>query len=268
MYRSYLERRKSPQTVAVYSYAVKRFIDYLNRSGVDLDRLTLADVEGFLSSLRVSDRSLALYSFALASFLEFVGRSDIARLVPVSKFTVREPPWLPEEAIRRIVDGEKDPMRKALILIGYELALRVNEALNLRWEDVDLDGRVVWVTRLKKKRVERKPKPISKELAELLSMIPRVCDYVFAAYGGKASRGWHRMSVETAERIFREAAERAGYKGYSYHVLRHSRATALAEKTGGNIVEMAKITDHDDPRSLMVYTHIALSRLRRIAEAK
>jgi integrase len=267
LYRSYLSRRKSGKTARMYEWVVSKFVDYMRARGVQLKDATLADVEGFLDSFKAKDRSLALYSYALANFLEFVGRGDLARAIPVTRYEVREPRWLEREKVMELINACEDPIFKAMFWTSYELALRVGEAVNLKWEDVDLENRIVYVARLKKKKQQRLPKPISRELAELLGSLPRYCEYVFPAYGRRGGRGWHRMSERKAEMVFKEVASRVGLKDCSFHVLRHSRATEIAMKTGGDVVAVAKITDHDNPSNVLIYCHIALRRLRELAGA-
>lgn len=40
------------------------------------------------------------------------------------------------------------------------------------------------------------------------------------------------------------------------------------KKTGGNIVEICKVTDHDDPRNALIYVHIALQDMRKLMGKK
>jgi integrase len=264
VYRSFLQRRKSSQTARMYLWVAEKFLEFLEKGGLAIDRLTQADIERFLSGFGVSSRSLTMYSYALSTFLRFVGKERLASLTPVTRYDAREPPWLPVEKVREIINAAEDPVERALLLLSYELALRVSEAVSLKWEDVDLRNRTVAVARAKKKKLEKVVKPISEEAAGLLAGLPRTSEYVFSVKGGRGTPGWHGMSVVQAMRIFRRAAERVGLKGYTFHTLRHSRATEIAERTGGNIVEIARVTDHSDPKSVMVYSHIALSRLREV----
>ena len=266
LYQSYLSRRKSEKTVKVYVWVASKFVDYLRSRGVGVKDATLVDVESFLSSFKAKDRSVALYSFALASFLEFAGRSDLAKATPVTRYEVREPKWLEREKIMKLIEECEDPIFKGLFWASYELALRVGEAVNLKWEDVDLENRIVYVTRLKKKKQQKVAKPISRELASFLAKLPRFCEYVFPAYGGRGYSDWHRMSERMAEMVFKEVASRIGLGDCSFHVLRHSRATEIAMKTGGDVVAVAKMTDHENPSNVLIYCHIALQRLREIAE--
>lgn len=264
LYSSYLKRRKSPDTYKMYMWVAKKFVEFVKANGLKQNEIKLADVEGFLSTLKASDRSTAFYSYALASFLKFIGLEHLASMTPISRFETSEPAWMSPQTVRKLINACEKPEHKALLWLAYELALRVSEAVSIKWEDVDLRNRTVTVTRMKKKRVERKVKPISRELAELLATLPRLGEYVFMVKGGRKNPGLHKMSSRLAMKIFKEAAERIGLKGYTFHSLRHSRATEIAEKTGGNPIEVAKVTDHDDPRSVLIYCHIALRRLREI----
>jgi len=264
LFEEYLSRRKSSHTRKMYMMIVEKFMKFLEENGLSLDKLSLSHVEMFLSTLSVSDRSLSLYSYAISSFLNFIGKPELAALVPVTKYSISEPKWLPRREIFNIIARVKDPKDKVMLETAYELALRVGEVVNIKWSDIDFENKTITIERLKKKKKEKKVKPVSDDLLEKIKKLPRVSEYVFPSYGGKGYGGWHKMSTQYAEKVFRDAAKKAGYEGYTFHSLRHSKSTEVAAKTNGNIVEICKVTDHDDPRNVLIYVHIAMEHLRDI----
>jgi integrase len=273
-YIQYLSRRKSPNTKRVYSSIAAKFAGYLSSVGRSVDENSQLpnarplDIENFLSTFHVSGRSLALYSAAVASYLRFMGNDRLSLETPTNRYEVVEPEWLSRRDVFRIIDSCTDNMRKALCWLGFELALRIGEAIALKWSDIELQTAIVYIVREKKKRIERRAKPISRELCALLSEMEgrKQSDFVFEIHGGKGGRDYHQLAKNTAmvmmKGIFRNAGEE--FEHLTFHVFRHSRAVDVAERTGGNIVEIAKVTDHDDPKNVFIYTHIAMTRLRSV----
>jgi integrase len=268
LFEEYLSRRKSIHTRKMYMMVVKKFLDFLEENKIKLDGLSLSHVEAFLSTFSVSDRSLSFYSFAVSSFLKFIGKPELASLVPVTKYEVKEPVWLPRNEVFNIIDKVGDEKNKVMLETAYEFALRVGEVVNVKWSDIDFENKTIAIERLKKRRKEKRIKPLSEGLLEKIKALPRLSEYVFPTYAGQGESGWHKMSTLHAERIFREAAKRAGYDEYAFHTLRHSRATEVAILTNGNIVEICKVTDHDDPRNVLIYTHISLKQMREIMDRR
>lgn len=72
------------------------------------------------------------------------------------------------------------------------------------------------------------------------------------------------MSERSAEKIFDDAAERAGIKkSVSIHTLRHSFATHLL-KAGVDIKYIQELLGHSRTRTTEIYTHVSQKVLGRI----
>ncbi len=71
--------------------------------------------------------------------------------------------------------------------------------------------------------------------------------------------GWHNIYQPLdLRKPWETALKRAGITGFRWHDLRHNFASLML-KSGASPIELAKLTGHKDLRSLMRYTHIALS---------
>ncbi len=149
----------------------------------------------------------------------------------------RKPDILTEEEIMRMIEAVRDPRDKALIALGYEAGLRIGELANLRWKDV------IWTEHGAKIKVRGKTGerviPVvmaAPYLARWMHHHPKYDmnrgkpdpnSFVFVNIG---SPGYGRpMKYEMLSKVIKKAAERAGIDRRVYpHILRHSRATVLA----------------------------------------
>jgi len=139
---------------------------------------------------------------------------------------------LTQEEIKALVDVAKDIKIKALIMVLYEGALRISEALSLRIRDVEFT-RYGAKIRVNGKTGERTLILIKSEpyLREWLNVHPLKHDsnaYVFVSYyNGK----WKQLSRVTAHIHLTRLAKKAGInKKVHPHMLRHTRLTELATK--------------------------------------
>ena len=162
--------------------------------------------------------------------------------------------------------------------------LRQGEILGLRWEDVDLDGRVLRVTGQLDRRGGRAEVKTENgrrtfglpELAVYALRSQRAvqarqrlaagtswCDegYVFTGAKGKP-RDWRSL-----DRCFVRAQERAGVRRQRFHDMRHAFATLLLD-AGEEIAVISKMLGHADYSTTVdVYSHLSTER-SRVAAAR
>jgi integrase len=123
-------------------------------------------------------------------------------------------------------------------LIAIESAMRAGEILSLTWDQVDTGKRVVSLE--KTKNGDRRQVPLSIRAVDLIEQM-RGIDPVRVFTVSAASR----------DSLFRKAKRRAGVSGLSFHDSRALALTRLSKKL--NVLELARMVGHRDPRSLMVY---------------
>lgn len=123
-------------------------------------------------------------------------------------------------------------------LVAIESAMRAGEILSLTWCQVDTSRRVAKLD--KTKNGDSREVPLSLKAIELLEQM-RGVDPVRVFTVSAASR----------DSLFRKAKRRAGVSGLSFHDSRALALTRLSKKL--NVLELARMVGHRDPRSLMVY---------------
>ena len=85
---------------------------------------------------------------------------------------------IPSEKVARAVIAAMRGRGRALLLLCLETGLRLGEALSLRWEQVDIQGRRI-IMELSSKRSEGSYIPLSDKALEVLQELPRLSPYVF-----------------------------------------------------------------------------------------
>lgn len=230
-----------------------------------------ATTAGLLRSLRTAIRVAVGRGWARASVLEgcrFVptggtperrhhhGRAEVARVL--------------ELLLQRSGTWAGGRLHAFAALLAY-CGLRRNEALRLRWEDLDLSAGFAFVrpngARLKT-RSSAAPVPMPSALVEILGAwvmragsewaLPR-SDRRGPWTGGTAGR--------RAGDLLKAAGLEAGVEGFTPHTLRHSLATHLASAWGLTRGQIKLVLRHSTEAMGATYIHDDLVNLRQLVDA-
>jgi integrase len=128
----------------------------------------------------------------------------------------------------------------AVIQLAVETGMRRSELLGMRWANIDLEARTLFLRNTK--NGHPRTVPLSPRAVEIIRTTPRVGDTVFPISANALRLAWQRLR------------RRAGVSGLRFHDLRHEAVSRFFEK-GLNMPEVAAISGHRDPRMLMRYTH-------------
>jgi integrase len=128
----------------------------------------------------------------------------------------------------------------SMIQMAVETAMRRSELLSIRWADIDVVSRTVYLRTTK--NGHPRTVPLSSVALRVLLQLPRQGDHVFPVSGNAFRLAWERLR------------RRAGVTGLRFHDLRHEAVSRFFEK-GLSVPEVASISGHRDPRMLMRYTH-------------
>jgi len=136
------------------------------------------------------------------------------------------------------------------LLIALETAMRKGEILGLSLSTVQLQQR--YVRLLETKNGDRRDVPLSQRAIQLLSILEQ-----------RARQQKHEklftVSTANADALFRRVRDRLGIDNLHFHDTRHEATTRLARKL--DVLDLARMTGHRDPRSLMVYYNATASEV-------
>ncbi|HEU4777483.1 MAG TPA: site-specific integrase [Telluria sp.] len=146
-----------------------------------------------------------------------------------------------------IVQASQSMELKHIVPLAVETAMRRSELLSIRWEDVDIERRSIFLN--KTKNGLSRTVPLSSAALEVLAKLrQRSNGQVFT------------LAASSVSQAFQRAVERAGLDHVRFHDLRHEATSRLFER-GLNVIEVARITGHVTLSMLDRYTHLDVQGL-------
>lgn len=133
-------------------------------------------------------------------------------------------------------------------LIALETAMRQGEILGITAKAVNLKQRFVHLP-LTKNGSSRNV-PLSKRAVGLIGIL---------LGDKKGAEKLFRLTSASADAMFRKVRDDVAIVGLTFHDTRHEAITRLARKV--DVLDLARITGHKDPRSLMVYYNATASEM-------
>lgn len=172
--------------------------------------------------------------------------------------------FLSEEECQRLLAACKEsrnPYLYSIVVIGLCTGMRRGEILNIRFEDVMLDKRLVVLPKTKNGSIRYVPivGPAYEEFKKLIDAEekPDPSFHVFPSLNPE-----RYLDIRTAWQF---ALKRANITDFTFHSLRHSCASFLA-MSGATQRTIAEILGHADLRSSHRYTHLSATHLAETLE--
>ena len=266
-------RGRSKNTVINYRVELEQFREYLLRqdisdvSGIDSQsvRVYLSNIIGFGIAKSSAARKLS----AVRGFISWLSSREILEYgVAAGLKGPKLPSSLPralsyEETEKLLVEGPengKHYQRDRLILeLLYGSGLRVSELIDLNWENIETDQRMI---RVLGKGSKERLVPFGLSVKELLE------DWSLLSKEGTkgplfvSEKGAERLTVRTVHRLVQRAALRVGIYGVSPHTLRHCFATHLLER-GAPLRVVQELLGHESIAATQRYLSITAEQMKR-----
>ena len=163
---------------------------------------------------------------------------------------------LSDEDIEKLIIGATNKLTRDLISFLIYTGCRKGEALNLKWDDVDLKNYVIAIKGTKTKY--DRYIPISKPLKELLDGIEKRhdCLYVFNKNGAK---------LNDFKRSFHTTCRNAGFKDLHIHDLRHVFASKMV-MNGTSLFITGELLGHRTTQMTKRYSHLLPDTLKKAVD--
>ena len=207
-------------------------------------------------SFRTANIELAVLSsllnFALRrGYLEKNPAAGIKKLNELSRLKT-----LSDSDIDKLIAGATNKLTRNIMTFLIYTGCRKGEALNLKWDDVDMQNDVIAIKGTKTKY--DRYIPISKPLKELLGGIEKYqdCLYVFNKNGAK---------LGDFKKSFHTACKNAGFKDMHIHDLRHVFASKMV-KDGVSLYITGELLGHRTTQMTKRYSHLVPDTLKKAVD--
>lgn len=277
-----IERGLSKKTVSAYESDLKDYTSWLEsaRNVGSIKEISELDIESYVRYLRESGLGARTVARRLASIHEWhrfmLAHSDVPADVSASVKAPKQEEHLPDvlsiDEVSKVIEaagnfGSKDAISlrdSALLEFLYATGARISEAVNVKFEDIDLDESVVKLTG---KGSKQRLVPIGGCAVRALKEYIKISRPLLAA---KSKRELHTiflnkrgnaLSRQSAWAVVAEAAERAKLgRPLHPHTLRHSLATHLIAG-GADVRTVQELLGHASVTTTQIYTHISPDEL-------
>lgn len=247
----------SPATIRNIKYDFNQFFKILNNK--HYEKITTSDIRDYLREKKKTVKLITIRNkiTVISAFFNWLAneghiKENPARLIQKPRVNDNERRYLTIEEIEIIRLDITEPFDILLFEVLYSSGIRVSEAVNLDWDDIDFEKEEMVV--LGKGNKKRTVKFSTKAKLLLLRYKDKRKDddqHVFRSCYKQ------RMSKETIERRVGKIGERAGIKiRITPHKLRHSFATTLA-KRNTPIEVIQALMGHEDINTTKRYIEIS-----------
>ncbi len=265
----------SKKTIEVRINASKHFLNFFkgkNITGIQLEHIKSYQLQRKLEIMsmpknigkkesEISFRTVGIEISTLYNFFNFcIERGyleknpafGIKKLNELSRLKT-----LSDSDIQKLIAGATNKLTRDLITFLIYTGCRKGEALNLKWDDVDLQNNVIAIKGTKTKY--DRYIPISDALRSILDGIEKNQDslYVFERNGAK---------LGDFRRSFHTACRNAGLKDLHIHDLRHVFASKMV-MNGTSLYITGELLGHRTTQMTKRYSHLVPETLKKAVDA-
>ena len=253
-------RKYSRKTVESYIYFNQNLCRVLQKCPENIVEEDLKKYLAYLNTVKnMSSSSMNLAISAIRFFYNNVMRKKFGREQVRPRQDQRLPNVLSKEEIERLLDCEKNPKHRLLLMLTYSSGLRVSEVVSLKREHIDFSRKILHIHGAKGGK-DRVTLLADRAVAFLHEYYIHYCikDWLFPG------QGKDHIRIRTAQSIFEKAVRQANIKkDVSIHSLRHTFATHLLEN-GTDIRYIQALLGHSNVKTTERYAQITPRSILRI----
>lgn len=248
-------------TCKTYILQFEKFINHYPNK--DIITLSEQEIRAYLQQLIQQNKSNSYINQAINSIKFYY---EVVMGMPNRFYSIERPRKqqklprvLSKEEIRTMIANTNNIKHRCIVSLLYSAGLRRSELLNLKIEDIDSKGMLIFIRNAKnnRDRYSLLSKTVLKELRIYYSQWkPR--EYLFESPDGK------KYSGKSVGAIVSKAATKANIKRrVTPHILRHSFATHLLE-SGTDLRYIQTLLGHSSTKTTEIYTQVAVNNFKVI----
>jgi site-specific recombinase XerD len=281
-YKNIIQHNRSSSYLRSVVVALNYLVDYFSitehRPGLQksIASIDLRDVENFLIYLqqKVSKGYVVYHRNLKAAFNKakdwgYVKENYFTK-VKLPKRQKLAPAFVNSDQLSAISNQIKNEVVKDVVAFAFYTGMRLDEIVNLRWKNVDLQNRTITVgdDSFTTKGRNQRFIPINNALTSILSLRERKRkifsikhtddnrDFVFCKENGEKFTGNY------FSKNFKKACKAAGLdNAIHFHSLRHSFASNLVQK-GVPLYTIKELLGHSSISTTEIYSHLNMETLR------
>ena len=273
-------RNLSDNTLISYKHDVKSFIEFIStHTGSEvsikyLNDMKISDFRSFLSYLRnkdISSTSIARIISSLKSFFNYLLNTKLIESTVVQSLrTPKQKKSLPRpisselaiETIKHAQDMEKEKwigMRnKSILMLLYGCGLRISEALNLNFEDINENDYLIIKGKGNKERMVPLMDYVKNDIENYIHECPKNFMKDDPLFVGKRL---DRLSPRIIQYVLEKIRHNLSLpETATPHALRHSFATHLLD-SGGDLRTIQELLGHSSLSTTQKYTKVETEKL-------
>lgn len=273
-------RRYSSNTVSSYSFDICDFTKFIRGLGKIFKDIKVDDVKSWILDLterQIGKRSIkrkmsSLKSFYAWMYLQKKVDSDPFEYVHSPKATHALPDFFSEKEIDSLLTANEKRTDKlkdrdqALLMLMFASGLRASEVVNLTFNQVDFDNRIMKVSgKGNKDRLVPFTNSAKESMLNYINglrkdLLKEDTKYIFLNSKG------NKMTVRGLEYILDEIEAKTGLYGKIHpHMLRHSFATKMLNR-GADLRTIQELLGHSSIETTSIYTHVAYENMKETYE--
>ena len=265
----YAETTLNKGTAKLYDHALRNFKRIVGDAL--LSKLTPKHFDQYKSERlqQVSPVSVNVELRTIRSALNLAVRWEVMERnpffgLPLARVPYETPPYFTKADFQRLLDIVMDSWFRDVVIFTVVTGLRRGEVINLKWNDVDFERRLILIHSqegFRTKTGKSRFIPLNNvALQILINRKPNAkTDYTFEVEGRKLSGYWlsHKLKKYVRKLGLQE--------NLNYHALRHTFASLLVQD-GVSIYEVQKLLGHADVSTTQIYSHLQPETLHRTVE--
>ncbi len=273
-------RNLSDNTLISYKHDVKSFIEFMStHTGSEvsikyLNDMKISDFRSFLSYLRnkdISSTSIARIISSLKSFFNYLLNTNLIESTVVQSLrTPKQKKSLPRpisselaiETIKHAQDMEKEKWiglrNKSILMLLYGCGLRISEALNLNFEDINENDYLIIKGKGNKERMVPLMDYVKNDIENYIHECPKNFMKDDPLFVGKRL---DRLSPRIIQYVLEKIRHNLSLpETATPHALRHSFATHLLN-SGGDLRTIQELLGHSSLSTTQKYTKVETEKL-------
>ena len=273
-------RNLSDNTLISYKHDVKSFIEFIStHTGSEvsikyLNDMKISDFRSFLSYLRnkdISSTSIARIISSLKSFFNYLLNTNLIESTVVQSLrTPKQKKSLPRpisselaiKTIKHAQDMEKEKWiglrNKSILMLLYGCGLRISEALNLNFEDINENDYLIIKGKGNKERMVPLMDYVKNDIENYIHECPKNFMKDDPLFVGKRL---DRLSPRIIQYVLEKIRHNLSLpETATPHALRHSFATHLLN-SGGDLRTIQELLGHSSLSTTQKYTKVETEKL-------